>query len=172
MAVNTCFSSSYWLAGPPVTPTGINCFGGDATIAVTGTASSVVLTGAYPNGTTFVDFWIAVHTGGVAQTLKWGTSNSPSGIMAKTSLSQTYSISTQAVSPTPYGIFNQGWLRAPGDGHLMPVKLSLSTTGTVSDLISGVQTYITVGVALSASAQFTHMMFYTNNGMAGRTAIR
>lgn len=129
-----------------------------------------------PNRATLLDFWIRIQTGGASQTLQIGTSQTPSGIMSVTTLSQTYSISTQSAAPAPYGVFNQGYIRAPGGTtgavtgvtDLMPVRIS------ISDDVSPASVWLQgrVGAGCSASAFFTFMVFYTMDGLTGHTTIR
>jgi hypothetical protein len=146
---------------------GVIAVASNTTLAATATASSILLLARVPHGATLLDYWVKLFTGGVAQTLKLGTSATPSGILALTSLSQTYSISTQNIAPTPYGIFNQGMLRH-GAGDLLPARISLS-----DDVVQRwVWVQGTLGVAISASAFCTFMLFYTMDGMLGRATLR
>ena len=150
--------------------TGINVAASALSLSSTFTPSNILWMVKIPNHATIVDYWLKIQTGGAAQTVAIGTASSPTGIMAATSLSQTYSISVsnQLITPTPYGIFNQGWLRAPGPGDTMPVRISLSDDASPSSV--WVQGKLTV--AISNSAYFSFALFYTMDGMLGHTTIR
>jgi hypothetical protein len=157
--------------------TGIIANGGHLSVATTVCPSTVLAMCQVASGTTLLDYWLRIQTGGASQTFQMGTSATPSGILSVLTLSQTYSISTQAAAPAQYGIFNQGVIRGGGGTsgditgaltNLMPTKISLS------DDVQPSSVYIQgkVGAGCSASAFFTAMFFYTNDGMAGRTTIR
>ena len=75
--------------------TGVLAMGSRTSICATGTASSVILLGNVPDGATLLDWWAHIITAGTAQTVKIGTSNTPSGIAAAFSLTLTISASTQ-----------------------------------------------------------------------------
>lgn len=150
--------------------TGIVAVGGALSLSTTISACGVLNMVQVPNKATLLDWWIKIYTGGAAQTLKIGTSQTHSGIMAVTSLSQTFStsVSNQLILPTPYGIFNQGFLRAPGAGDLMPVRISISDDAQPSSVwVQG-----RLGAAISTSAYFTFVLFYTMDGLLGHTTIR
>ena len=167
-------TASQLAAGTKTLHTGVQFASAALTQAATLTASSIILLSQVQSGVLLLDFWLRIHTGGASQTVKLGTSASPSGIMQIASLSQTYSISTQVTVPTMYGVFNQGYLRAPGGttggtaGDYMPVRISLS------DDVQPATVWIqaTLGVAISASMYLTWMLFYTYDSMAGHTTIR
>jgi hypothetical protein len=155
---------------------GVAANGGHLSVATTVCPSTVLAMCQVASGTTLLDYWVRIQTGGASQTFQMGTSATPSGILSVLTLSQTYSISTQAAAPAQYGIFNQGVIRG-GSGttglatavtNLMPTKISLS------DDVQPSSVYIqgNVGAGCSASAFFTAMFFYTNDGTAGRTTIR
>lgn len=160
----------------PLVHTGVNVTGSALSLAVNTSASSVFRLLTVPNGTTLVDFWLRAQTGGADQTYQIGTSQTRSGIMSVTTACQTFSISTQAAGPSARGVFNQGWYRAPGGtqgatgatADLMPVRISASD----DTIPASVDLFLTCGVAISSSAYFTFMLFYTNNGMKGHTTIR
>ena len=174
------FSQLHGLAGvaAPVVHTGVNVTGSALSLGVNTSASSVFRLLTVPGqGTTLLDFWIRIQTGGASQALEFGTSNTPSGIMSLTTLSQTWSYSsTQSIINIGAGVMNQGWIRAPGGTSglatgvtdLMPVRLS------VSDDVqpSVVNLNMKLSAAVSSSAFFTFMLFYTNNGIKGHTTIR
>lgn len=152
---------------------GLNVTAAAVAAAVTGTASSVVLLSRVPTGATLVDFWMRLRSGGVSQTVKIGTSASPSGIMSITTLSVTYSHSATAIVPTDAGVMGQWWIRAPGGTRgggtdLMPVRISLS------DDVQPAEVWIqaTMGVAISASLLLSWCLFYLTDGMPGHTTIR
>ena len=155
--------------------TGVIVNGGHLAQAATLTASSIILLSKVPSGATLVDWILRLHTGGLSQTVKLGTSASPSGIMAITTLSQTYSLSVgTAESINFYGDNDRGYLRSPGGPKagvanlLMPVRISLSDDVQPSEI----WVQATLGVAISASADLTWTLFYTMDGMAGHTTIR
>lgn len=170
------FTASQLNSNTKAVHTGVIVAGSALSLSVTGTASSIILLSKVPSGATLLDWWMRIHTGGASQTVKLGTSASPSGIMSITTLSQTYStsLSGQAIVPTPYGVFNQGWFRAPGGtagattNDLMPVRISLSDDAQPRE----VWIQATLGVAISASAFLTWTLFYTMDGLTGHTTIR
>lgn len=138
-------------------------------------ASSVLNMVQVPNGATLLDFWLRVHTGGASQNIQIGTSNTPSGIMSITTLSQTFSHSGTAQGI--YGVFNQGYIRAPGGTagtgagatqDLMPVRISLS------DDVQPASVWVQgrLGAGCSESAYFTFVLFYSTDGAPGHTTIR
>jgi len=176
--VSFTFSQLHGNPGVPVplVHTCVNVAGAALSLAVNTSASSVFRLLTVPNGTTLVDFWLRAQTGGANQTIELGTSQTRSGIMSITTACQTFSISTQPTVPTAMGVFNQGWFRAPGGTQggtgavtdLMPVRISLSDDVQPAQ----VDILMKLGVAVSSSAFFTFMLFYTNNGMKGHTTIR
>ena len=97
--------------------TGVVAVAAAQTLQAASSASSVFKLCQVPNGATLVDWWLSIGGSQAGQVLKLGTSQTPSGIMAATSLSLTLSISTQAAAPSQRGVFNQGYLRAPGAGR-------------------------------------------------------
>ena len=153
--------------------TGVIAAAGAISRSVTISASGVLNMVRVPNHSTLLDFWLKVHTGGASQTVQIGTSQTPSGIMSVTTLSQTYSISGQVAAPTAYGDNNTGVIRAPGGTKggaidLMPVRISLSDDVQPSSVwVQG-----RLGAAISASAFFTFCLFYTMDGLRGHTTIR
>ena len=164
-----------------VVHTGVNVTGGSLSTSAALTTicpSTVMHMCRVPSGATLLDFWLRIQTGGASQTVQIGTSGSPSGIMSITTLSQTYSVSasSQLVVPSPYGVFDQGWLRAPGGTraatgattNLMPVHISLSDD--VQPRTVWVQGNLGAGV--SASAFFTFLLYFTTDGLPGHTTIR
>lgn len=150
--------------------TGLISAGGSATLAADASASSIFKLCQVPNKATLEDWWL--HLGGsqAGQVLKLGTSQTPSGIMSATTLSQSYStsLSGQLIVPTPRGIFNQGWLRAPGAGGLMPVRISLSDDAQPSSI----WVHAKAAAVISNGIVFTFKLFYTMDGSTGRTTIR
>jgi len=169
------FTASQLTSNAKATHTGVNVVGSALSLSVTGTASSVILLSRVPTGATLVDWILRIHTGGADQTVKLGTSASPSGIMSITTLTQTYSLSVGTTEEINiYGDSNRGYLRAPGGtsggtgNDFMPVRISLS------DDVQPASVWIqaTLGVAISASAYFTWTLFYTMDGMRGHTTIR
>ena len=166
------FTASQLSSNVKAVHTGVIVTASALSLTVTGTASSVLLLSRVPNGATLVDFIMRFQSGGLQQTLKFGTSASPSGIMALTTLTITYSESGNVFAD--YGIGGQGWVRSPGGlrngtaNDLMPVHISLSDSLDVP----WVWVQATVGVAISASAFFSWTLFYTMDGMRGHTTIR
>ena len=158
--------------------TGVNVIGGALSVSATVCPSTILHMVPVLNGATLLDFKLRIATGGADQTIQIGTSQTPSGIMSLTTLSQSYStsLSGQLVVPTTYGIFNQGWIQGfggttglkTGVTDLLPVRISLS------DDVSPARIWVQgrVGVACSASAFFTFILFYTMDGLAGHTTIR
>ncbi len=167
---------SQFSPGAKYAHTGVVANGGHLTVCTTVCPSTVLAIVKVPNKSTIIDFWGRVQTGGADQTMQIGTSATRSGIMSVLTLSQTFSISTQAAGPTGYGIFNQGVFRggggtaglATGVTNLLPMKISLSDDVTPSN----VTIQATMGVGCSASAFFTFMFLYVCDGMAGRTTNR
>ncbi len=155
--------------------TGVNVTGSALSIAGTLAASSVILLSKVPNGATLVDWIMRFESASAStQTLEFGTSASPSGIMTITTLSQTFSHSGSQVEPVGYGVFNQGWIRSPGGtaglqtNDLMPVRISLSDDVQPSSVWIQART----GQDICNSAFFVWTLFYTMDGMRGHTTIR
>jgi hypothetical protein len=168
------FTASQFSSNVKAVHTGIVSVGAALSLTETAAAASVILLNKVPHGATLVDFWIRFYAQGAdAQTLEIGTSDSPSGIMQITSMSQTFTESATDVANI-YGVFNQGWLRAPGGttggtgGDLMPVRISLSDDLQPAE----VWIQLRIGVAISASMYLTWCLFYTMDGMGGHTTIR
>jgi len=149
--------------------TGVIAVGAHSNPSLTGTAGSIILLNTVPHGATLLDWWAHISTGAAtAQTIKLGTSNTPSGIASLFSLTQTFSLSAGTAEVVLVaGIFNAQNYRA-GMDDLMPVKISLSDDVQPSS----VQLRATIGAAISASALFTWTLFYTMDGLAGHTTIR
>ncbi len=158
--------------------TGVNVTGSALSIAGTLAASSVILLSKVPNGATLVDWILRFESASVStQTIELGTSATPSGIMTVTTLSHTLSVTSSsgaAVTPTDYGVFNQGWIRSPGGtsglqtNDLMPVRISLSDDVQPSSVWIQART----GQDICNSAFFVWTLFYTMDGMRGHTTIR
>lgn len=171
---STTFTFSQLSPNVKATHTGLNVVGGALSQAAATSASSVFNMVQVPHGATLTDFWMKIHTGGADQTLEIGTSNTPSGIMTITTLTQTYSLSVGTGEEINiYGDANRGVIRAPGGtsggtADLMPVRISLSDDAAPSSV--WVQGRLTV--ANSSSSFFTFTLFYTMDGMAGHTTIR
>lgn len=156
------------LIGPSVKAvhTGIVCTGAALAQRTTLTASSVILLNTIPNGATLVDWWFRYTDGAADQGLEIGTSNSPSGIMAMTTLTITISMSGLATEVRLAGPFNS--YRCAMGGDLMPVRISLSDDVQPAS----VQLRMTLRAGISASADLTWMLFYTMDGLPGHTTIR
>lgn len=148
--------------------TGVVAVAAAQTLQAASSASSVFKLCQVPNGATLVDWWLSIGGSQAGQVLKLGTSQTPSGIMAATSLSLTLSISTQAAAPSQRGVFNQGYLRAPGAGDRMPVRVSLSDDAQPSNI----WVHAKAAAAITVSMAFSFCLFYTMDGMAGRTTVR
>ena len=148
------------------THTGLCVMGSRTSICATGTAASVILLGNVPDGATLVDWWARIATAGTAQTVQIGTSATPSGIAAAFSLTLTISASTQNYLLA--GAMGLNGYRAEIGGDRMPVRISLS------DDVQPAQVMVQAefGVAISASAIFTFVLFYTMDGTAGIATIR
>lgn len=167
-SVTTTFS--VFGPGPKAVHTGVIVAGGHHSASATISASGVLRMVQVPDQATLVDFWLKVATGGADQTFEIGTSNTPSGIMAITTLTSTYSLSVGTAEEI--NIINNT-LRAPGGttggtSDLMPVHVSLSDS--VEPQSVWIQGRLTADA--SASAFFTFCLFYTMDGMPGRTNIR
>ena len=163
--------------------TGVNVCGGHLSRSVTLSPSGRLKMCVLPNQATIVDFWLRTQNAADDDQQTWqiGTSATRSGIMSVTTVTQTYSfsasISLDTLTLQIVGDANHGTIRAPGGTRgditgaltdLLPVKISLSDDAQPLNVwVIG-----TLGAGVSASAFFTFLMFYTNNGMAGRTTIR
>lgn len=136
--------------------TGIQIASGHVTTADTGTAGSKFLMCKVPNGAVIVDYYLyGDDAADASQTYKIGTSASPSGIMAVWS--------NTGVASLRFG-------GASGGGDKLPVKISLSDDNAAVQ--EGVWIAITAAVAISESADYTLMVWYTMDGTKGRTTIR
>lgn len=167
---------SQFSPGAKYAHTGVIANGGHLSVSTTVCPSTVLSIVKVPNKSTVIDFWGRVQTGGADQTMQIGTSATRSCILSLLTLSQTFSISTQATNSN-YGLFNQGVFRGGGGTggvitgattNLLPMKVSLS-----DDVVpSNVALQANMGVGCSASAFFTFMFLYVCDGMAGRTTNR
>jgi hypothetical protein len=166
------FTASQLSSNVKAVHTGVNVTASALSISATGTASSVLLLSQVPNGATLVDFILRFKGAGLSQTVKLGTSASPSGIMAITTLTITYSESGNVFAD--YGVAGQGWVRSPGGtrngtaNDFMPVRISLSDDRQPSK----VWVQATLGHDICASAYFSWTLFYTMDGMRGHTTLR
>lgn len=159
------------------THTGICVVGGALSLSVTFSPSGIMNMVQVPNHATLVDFYLRIQQGGAAQVVRIGTSATNSGIMSKTTLSQTISFSASiSLDTLQYNVNNPGYIRAPGgtqgvaDGttDLMPVRISLSDDAAPASVwIQG-----RLATAISASGFFTFVLFYTMDGLPGHTTIR
>lgn len=151
--------------------TGINVAGGHLSASATLSPSGVLNMVKVPNGATIVDFWLKVVSGGVDNNIQIGTSQTPSGIMSITTLTATFTAThANYISTTiraPGGTGSQSGLSANTDDFL-PIRISLSDDAQPSS----VWVQARIGADVSASAFFTFMLFYTMDGLAGRTTIR
>jgi hypothetical protein len=160
--------------------TGINVVGGHLSRSVTLSPSGRLKMWRLPHGATIVDFWLRVQNAADddQQSFQMGTSATRSGIMAITTITATYTLSasvsldvvTLNLNPTPNVIRAPGGTRGASDGtvDLMPVRISLSDDAQPQNVwVIG-----TLGAGISVSAYFTGLMFYTMDGLAGRTTIR
>lgn len=161
---------------------GVVATGGHFSASATICPSSVLNMCELPNGATIVDFYLRIQNAADddQQTVQIGTSNAPSGIMSVTTVTQTYSfsasISLDTLTLVIVGDANHGTIRAPGGTRgatgattdLMPVRISLS------DDVSPARVWVQgrLGGGVSVSAFFTFMLFYTMDGLAGRTTTR
>src|SRR3990167_179947 len=170
MATATATFTASLFQEAPGNHTGVQVLGGHYSVSTSATNSSVVLTGNLPNLSTIVDYWIRIASGAASQTAQWGASACASGIMAITTLTSTYSfsasISLDVLTLDIYGINNQGFWRAPGKSDLMPVTIDRSASSTAK-----VMTRLVFGTALSNSAFVTYCLFYTMQGLSGRTRV-
>lgn len=178
-------SFSQFAPGVKQVHTGIMCNGAAMTIAASGgqattfCASSIGKMLPLPHGATIVDFWAKCAFGGANTNVKFGTSNTDSGIMAPYTMSMTFSLSASVsldllvLTPVPFGDNDRGTIRAPGGTRggaqdLMPVRISLSDDA--NPRFVWLQTKLSA--AQSDSAFMTVMFFYTMDGMLGHTTIR
>lgn len=156
---------------------GIICNGSALSLAVSFSASGRLKMLQVPNRCTIVDFWVRLQTTETAavNTFKIGTSASRSGIMSITTITNTYSLSTQ-VTALVLGDANDGVIHAPGGTRagtgaatdLMPVRISYTATD-----IADIPVWIFgKSSKWSTSAFFTCMFFYTMDGMAGHTELK
>lgn len=166
------FTASQLASSAKAVHTGVIVTASALSLTVTGTASSIFLLSRVPNGATLVDFILRFQSAGLSQTIKLGTSASPSGIMAITTLTITYSESGNVFAD--YGVAGQGWVRSPGGtrngtaNDFMPVRISLS-----DDLQpASVWVQATAGHDICQSAFLSWTLFYTMDGMAGHTTLR
>lgn len=165
----TTFTASFFNSQVKATHAGINAVGAHYSGSATGTASSVVLLNFVPNGATLVDWWFRYQSGAADQGIEIGTSATPSGIMAMTTLSLTLSHSGSIVGGSPIaGTFGRSYYRAPMGGDLMPIHISLSDDAQPATT----QIQMVLRTAISASLVLTWMLFYTMDGLTGRTTIR
>jgi hypothetical protein len=163
------FTASLLNSNVKATHTGIVPVGAHVSVTATGTASSVVLLNFVPNGATLVDWWFRYQSGAADQGAEIGTSATPSGIMAMTTLSLTLSHSGSIAGGSPIaGVFGQSYYRAPMGGDKMPVRISLSDDAQPATT----RIKMVLRTAISASLVLTWMLFYTMDGLAGRTTIR
>lgn len=155
--------------------TGIIVAASALSLTVTATAASIFRLSKVPNGATLLDFWLKINTKSVTTIMKIGTSNSPSGIMAITTLSQTYSLSVGTGEVITFnGDNDRGYIRCPGGttggagNDLMPVHISLS------DDVQPAEVWIDLELTadICQSAVLTWCLFYTMDGMPGHTTIR
>ena len=129
--------------------------------SATGAANSVFLVGRVPNGATIVDWHLHITTGSTTnQTIKIGTSNSPSGIAS------AFSLSTSNSGSVPVNVTLQDH-RAP-KGDRLPVRISLSDDLQPADVM--IQVLVTADICATAFLSFT--LFYTMDGLLGRRTIR
>jgi hypothetical protein len=163
--------------------TGINWTGGHLSRSVTLSPSGRLKMCRVPDQAVLTDFWLRTQNAADDNQQTWqiGTSATRSGIMSITTVTQTYSfsasISLDTLTLQIIGDSNNGTIRAPGGTRnditgaltdLMPVKISLSDDAEPQSVwVIG-----TIGGGISASAFFTFMLFYSNDGGAGRTTIR
>lgn len=165
------FTMSQLAPNIKATHTGSCVVGGAITISPTFCVCSILHCVQLPNGATITDFWLKALTGASdTQIIRMGTSQTPSGIMAKTTLTRTFSLSTQNITAPAAGggVYAQNWLRAPGAGDLFPVRISLSDDAQPANIWMQLR----VAAGCSASAVFTLLLWYTMDGLIGHTNIR
>jgi len=160
-------TASFFNANVKATHTGINVIGSHTSRSATMTASSVVILNYVPDGATLVDWWFRYQSGAADAGAEIGTSASPSGIMAMTTLTLTLTHSGSTAGGLP-GTFGRNYYRAPMGGDLMPVHVSLSDDVQPAT----VALRMTLRTATSESLALTWMLFYTMDGLGGRTTIR
>lgn len=123
--------------------TGVQAINARWSICGTGTASSVVLLVRVPNGATILDYMLYADSAGANQTVKIGTSATPSGIGAAVSLTA--------------GATNRG---LNGLTALLPYRVNLSDDA----IPQWVWLQAEFGVAISASSRGNFTLFYTIDG--------
>ena len=171
------FTMSQISSGTKQVHTGVQCAASALSLTVTAAASSIFRLTKVTTGVTLLDFWLKINTKSATMSMKIGTSDSPSGIMAVTTLCQTYSQSASISIDLPI-IFNgdndRGYIRAPGGttggagNDLMPVHISLSDDLNPSEVWIDLK----LGTDICQSAVLTWCLFYTYDGMPGHTTIR
>lgn len=157
------------LGTAPANHTGIQWAAGTTSTAPA-SASSVLNILQLPNQSVIVGGWLSVATGGDNNNIQLGTSNTPSGIMAITTLTSTYSLSVGTTEEV--NIINKV-INLPGGttgsvSDLLPVKISLSDDVTTSTVwVQG-----RMAAAHSSSARITVTLFYSTDGRPGHKTIR
>ncbi len=150
------FTASALQSGVKAVHTGLNVVGCRFTTSGTMTAASIVKLVKVPNGATIVDWMFYGDDAAANQTVKIGTSNTPSGIAAVFSLSVSAS---SDVSPSSFRAVM---------GTLLPVRISLS------DDVMPKEVYVEmiIAIAASASADYRFVLFYTMDDLTGINTIR
>jgi hypothetical protein len=150
------FTASALQVGVKAVHTGVNVVGCRFATTVTMTAASIVKLVRVPNGATIVDWMFYGDDAAANQTVKIGTSNTPSGIAAAFSLSQ--SASAEA-SPSSFRAVM---------GTLLPVRISLSDDVMPKE----VWIQMIISIAASESADYRFTLFYTMDDLTGINTIR
>lgn len=141
----TTFTASLHQSQPRKVHAGMNVASSKITIAVTGTASSVVLLAKIPNGAVIHDFTMFVDDAGADNVWKLGLLL-PEGVSGSTTVTESALMSDTASTLAPT-------MRATG-GKL-PYKVSFTDT----ERFAWIQAVATI--AISASADLRFSVYYT-----------
>lgn len=180
MATATVTFSSFRGNNVVANHTGVQVTGGHLSRSVTLSPSGRLKMWLMPHGANIVDYWVRIQNAADddQQSFQMGTSATRSGILSNTTLTATYTFSasisldvvTLNLNPVPNVIHGPSGTRglATDVNDLLPVRISLS------DDVQPRTVWVigTLGAGISASAYLTALMFYTMDGMAGRTTIR
>ena len=145
--------------------TGMQVNSGTFTLSATAAAASVLYLCQVPNGATIVDW--ALYSDeikiGVGQVLDLGTSACLSGLAAGFSISD--SASSSGVRPVG------AWF-PDGRDALLPVRVSLSDDQAIDQNVWLTLKFTAAPIMSLSTAIIRFNVFYTMNGMAGKSKIR
>jgi len=145
--------------------TGLQVNSGTVTISATTTAAAVVYLCQVPNGATIVDWQLYSdeYKMGVGQVLDLGTSACLSGLAAG------FSISDSASSAV---LQRNGRWEPDGNDALLPVRVSLSDDQSIDQNVWLTLKFTAAPITSLSTAIIRFNVFYTMNGMAGKSKIR